>query len=91
MAPTNVALYDHSTAKREIAYHAACELEALLVMLRREQGNSESELVLRSTLLRLTDLSGVLLAVLGADDDRSADELAVVVYGKDAVEEAEHA
>lgn len=71
--------------RQELAFHASCRLEALLKMLRREQGRDDADgtfgTVLDETLGRVSELAGAISVALGGGDDFPTDELALTVYG----------
>ena len=70
------------TAREEIAWHALCQFDALLDMLRRERGNDGFGDVFLSTLIRLKTLNRVVLSVIGDDDLCETNEMCEIVYGE---------
>jgi len=80
---------DDQTAREEIAWHAAGEIEAITNMLERETHQDGFDLILRTGLRRVRELNSIVLSVVGGDTSRETDEMCDVVYGwhaKEAVE-----
>lgn len=65
----------------DLALQAIYQTDAMIDMLKREDGNESFDLVLRASLPRLKQLTSVLLSVLGDDAGRATEEMEGVVHG----------
>ena len=65
-----------------LGFHAAGEIESMGRMLRDQQEKDGFEFLLHGALIRINDLTGVLLALHGGDDGRDWSEMHEVVFGE---------
>ena len=74
---------DDSQARQELARTASTEIMALAYMLGREQsaGHRDMDDLLRGSLIRLRDLSSVIMSVTGGDDARETSDMRNVIFG----------
>jgi hypothetical protein len=72
-----------SQARQELARTASTEIMALTAMLGREHNSQQSDMddLLRGSLIRLHDLSSVIISVTGGDDGRETSEMRKVMFG----------
>jgi len=68
--------------RRRLGFNAAGEIEAMGLMLRDQQEKDGFEYLLHGALIRINDLTGVLLALHGGDDGRDWSEMHEVVFGR---------
>jgi hypothetical protein len=64
-----------------VAREAIWQLDSLVNMLKREKDRECFEFVLASTLIRMKELSSVVMSVIAGDDARETSEMEEVVHG----------
>lgn len=69
-------------AREQMSVHAAAEIEAIGRMLRAQRHADYFEPLLNGALIRIEDLTGVLLSLSGHDDKRPWREMHEVVFGE---------
>ncbi|WP_157627244.1 hypothetical protein [Variovorax boronicumulans] len=72
---------DSSDERTQVGWAAACQIDALLGMLAREEGQDDFDLTARAAMVRMRQLSSITLSVFGGDTGRKLSEMKAVLNG----------
>jgi len=73
---------ESSDERTQVAWAAACQIDAMLGMLTREEGQEDFDLTLKAAVVRMRQLSSITLSVLGGDIGRDVASMKVVIHGQ---------
>lgn len=73
---------DSCDERTQVGWAAACQIDAMLGMLTREEGQEDFDLTMKATVARMRQLSSITLSVLGGDIGRDVASMKVVIHGQ---------